>query len=131
MTESLLQLDDIDDVNLSYDEPRLLFLFNNTNTLGFAFPNRFNHTSVAFLSGAILFVLINTAFLMVYISSKRIDPEKKPAYDGEGNSKTDSNKKSSNEDSFEYDDYYDDYYYYEDMFQNSIGNSSTVNENPR
>jgi len=129
--DSLLQLEDIDNENLSFDEPRLLFLFNKTNTFGFAFPNRFNHTSVAFLSGAILFVLINTTFLMMYISSKRFNPKKKPTYDGKGSSKHENEKKDSNEDSFEYDDYYDDYYYYEDMFQNSTSDSSTPNENPR
>ena len=80
MIESWFQLDNIEDDSLlfgtDYDEPRLFF--NKTTKFGFEYPARFNKTSVALLSGAILFVLINTAFLIMYINSKQPAPTKKP-----------------------------------------------------
>ncbi len=63
--EPFLEFQDIDEdyVNLETDSSaaRLFSFLNKTNTLGFAYPNRFNHTFVAFLSGAILFALVNAA----------------------------------------------------------------------
>ena len=124
MIESWIELEDIDDDSLSfdYDEPRLLFNKTYLNTFGFAYPNRFNKTTVALVSGAILFVLINTAFLMLYINSKTPAPKKKPKQSSKGS----SNEKKDKDETFIYDDYYN--YYYEDIYHDD---SSRFDENPR
>ena len=125
MTDDRIQLDDIDDENLDF-EPRYLLLFNKTN-LEFAYPNRFNKTSVAFLSGAILFVLMNTAYLMMYLTSKMSKRKPNSSYDNSN----DSSKKddSKRKDEFFYEDDYYDYYYYDDIFHNN--SSQTLKEKPR
>ena len=122
MTDSLVELYDIDEDD-SFT-PRLL-LFNVTNNLEFAIPNRFNKTLVAFLSGAILFVLVNTAFLMAYITPKVFNSkEKANSY----KNNQDNDKRSDGQDDYDYDDYYD-YYYYEEM--QKLNNSSSTEEAPR
>lgn len=126
MIESWFQLDNIEDDSLlfgtDYDEPRLFF--NKTTKFGFEYPARFNKTSVALLSGAILFVLINTAFLIMYINSKQPAPTKKPKQYNKGNSS--SNERKDKDEKFIYEEYYE--YYYEDLYHD---NSSRIDENPR
>jgi len=108
MVDSLIELKDIEEEGAF--GPRL-FVFNVTNNLELALPNRFNKTLVAFLSGAILFLLINTAFLLAYITPKAFNrKEKENSYKNGQN----ENDKSENHDDFVYDEYYD-YYYYEDI----------------
>ena len=112
MTDSVIELNDIEEEDSFV--PRLL-LFNVTNNLEFVLPNRFNKTLVAFLSGAILFVLVNAAFLMTYITPKVLNSkEKANSY---------KNDQEDRKDDFNYDDYYD-YYYYEDMLNNNASSSS-------
>ena len=121
MTDTVIELNDIEEEDSFV--PRLL-LFNVTNNLEFVLPNRFNKTLVAFLSGAILFVLVNTAFLMTYITPKVLkSKEKANSYKND----QEDNKRADDQDDFNYDDYYD-YYYYEDMLNNT---SSSSEETPR
>ena len=127
--EERIQLDDIDEENLGF-EPRYLLLFNKTNLdLGFVYPARFNKTSVAFLSGAILFVLMNTAYMMMYITSKMSKKKPNSSYGTNDNSKNDDNRREDTEDFFVYDDDYYDYYYYEDIFHKN--SSQKLKEKPR
>ena len=122
MVDSLIELNDIEEEGAF--GPRL-FVFNVTNNLELALPNRFNKTLVAFLSGAILFLLINTAFLLAYITPKVFNrKEKENSYKNGQN----ENEKSENHDDFVYDEYYD-YYYYEDIPTHN--NSSSSEETPR
>ena len=135
MMDPLIELEDIDDDNLSIgtwiDEPKYLYLFNKTNFPAIEYlPARFNQTSVAFLSGAILFVLLNTAFLMAYITSKGSKKKPTSSYGSNENHKGNNNERIDKEDDYYfYDDYYDDYYYYEDIIHNN--HSSNFEENPR
>ena len=130
MTDDRIQLDDIDDENSDF-EPRYLLLFNKTNlNFGFVYPNRFNKTSVAFLSGAILFLLMNTAYLMMYLTSKMSKRKPNSSYDGNNdNRKKYDSKRKDTEDEFLYEDDYYDYYYYDDIFHNN--SSQTLEEKPR
>ena len=122
MKDSLIELNDIEE---EYGFGPRLLLFNVTNNLEFALPNRFNKTLVAFLSGAILFVLVNAAFLMAYITPKVLNTKAKT---NSYKNNQDENKKADDEDDFMYDDYYD-YYYYEEFPKRS--NSSNSDEMPR
>jgi hypothetical protein len=128
---SFLEFQDIDEDYLSWKPdrsgPRLLSFLNKTNTLGFAYPNRFNHTFVAFLSGAILFALVNAAFLMTYISSKRHYAKPDATNDGKGNNRKKDSRRKPSEDGFQYEEYYD-YDYYDDILYDILDRST---ESPR
>ena len=128
---SFLEFQDIEEVYLSLEPdrsgPRLLSFLNKTNTLGFAYPNRFNHTFVAFLSGAILFALVNAAFLMTYISSKRHYTKPDSTKDGKGNNRKKDSRRKPSEDGFQYEEYYD-YDYYDDILYDILDRST---ESPR
>ena len=128
---SFLEFQDIEEVYLSLEPdrsgPRLLSFLNKTNTLGFAYPNRFNHTFVAFLSGAILFALVNAAFLMTYISSKRHYAKQDATNDGKGNNRKKDSRRKPSEDGFQYEEYYD-YDYYDDILYDILDRST---ERPR
>ena len=128
---SFLEFQDIDEDYLSLEPdrsgPRLLSFLNKTNTLGFAYPNRFNHTFVAFLSGAILFALANAAFLMTYISSKRHYTKPDSTKDGKGNNRKKDSRRKPSEDRFQYEEYYD-YDYYDDILYDILDRST---ESPR
>ena len=130
----MIELDDIDDDSLSfdieYDDPRL-YIFNKTTAFTsfpfglfgiFPYPARFNKTSVALLSGAILFLLINTAVLIYHINSKT--PKKKPKQHYKESSS--NNERKDKDEKFIYDDYYS--YYYEDIYHDD---PSKLDENPR
>ena len=128
---SFLEFQDIEEDYLSLEPdrsgPRLLSLLNKTNTLGFAYPNRFNHTFVAFLSGAILFALVNAAFLMTYISSKRHYAKPDATNDGKGNNRKKDSRRKPSEDGVQYEEYYD-YDYYDDILYDILDRST---ERPR
>ena len=129
--EPFLEFQDIDEdyLHLETDSSaaRLFSFLNKTNTLGFAYPNRFNHTFVAFLSGAILFALVNAAFLMTYISSKRHYSKQDSTNDGKGNNRKKDSRRKPSEDGFQYEDYYD-YDYYDDILYDILDRN---NERPR
>ena len=128
---SFLEFQDIDEDYLSLEPdrsgPRLLSFLTKTNTLGFAYPNLFNHAFVAFLSGAILFVLVNAAFLMTYISSKRHYTKPDSTKDGKGNNRKKDSRRKPSEDRFQYEEYYD-YDYYDDILYDILDRST---ERPR
>ena len=117
-TDGRIELADVEDDSIY--EGRYISLLNKTDLdIGFLFQNQFNKTSVAFLSGAILFVLMNTAFLMMYITSKMFRKKPNSSYGTKGNSKSDNSEREDKEDDYVYDDDYYDYYYFEDMFYNN------------
>ena len=119
-----MEEDDYLILGLGNDEPR--FLFNKTTTLGFSYPVRFNKTSVALLSGAILFVLVNTAFLILYINSKLPPSRKKSKPKTKGNNNSNEKKDNDKDNESIYDDYY--IYYYDDFYDDDL---SRIDEIPR
>lgn len=124
MVEPWLQFDDFEEESVVFgtesDEPRL---FYNKTTFSFSYPARFNKTSVALLSGAILFLIVNTSFLLMYLYSKRSPPTKssKEPYEG-----SDSSQDKNNEEKNIYENYYE--YYYEHIYDED---PNRLDENPR
>ena len=109
MMESWFHFDDAEEdsslLRLGAPEPSLLF---NKTVPFLLFDKRLDKKTVAFLSGAILFVALNTAYLLMHLTKKVMQ---KPALTKRPTVPNDSKENQRKDEYYIYDEY-DEYYEY-------------------